>query len=137
MINEYIARPTTIILAVSAANNDIVTSESIKMARQVDPTGERTLAVITKLDREDGRTLGDVLAGNILRLKYGFVGVVNQSEDDLEKGISMDQVRENEENLLKKRFPNLASQNGSKYLAQRLSRLLMGHILKQLPGLEV
>jgi dynamin 1-like protein len=39
--------------AVSAANADIATSESIKIAREVDPEGRRTLAVITKLDLMD------------------------------------------------------------------------------------
>ena len=39
--------------AVSAANADIATSESIKVAREVDPEGRRTLAVVTKLDLMD------------------------------------------------------------------------------------
>lgn len=32
---------------------DMATSESLKMAKEVDPDGRRTLAVITKLDLMD------------------------------------------------------------------------------------
>ena len=49
--------PNSIILAVSAANADIATSESIKLARDVDPDGRRTLAVVTKLDLMDAGTM--------------------------------------------------------------------------------
>ena len=53
MILKYITNPNSIILAVSAANADIATSESLKTAKDVDPDGRRTLAVITKLDLMD------------------------------------------------------------------------------------
>lgn len=49
----YISNPNSIILAVSSANMDMATSESLKMAKEVDPDGRRTLAVITKLDLMD------------------------------------------------------------------------------------
>ena len=39
----YIAQPNVIILAVSPANADITTSDALKLAKEVDPTGERTL----------------------------------------------------------------------------------------------
>ena len=53
LISKFIQNPNSIILAVSAANADIATSESLKIARDVDPDGRRTLAVITKLDLMD------------------------------------------------------------------------------------
>lgn len=37
----------------TAANTDMATSEAIKMAKEVDPDGRRTLAVVTKLDLMD------------------------------------------------------------------------------------
>lgn len=39
MIMNYIQNPNSIILAVTAANTDIATSEAIKMARECDPEG--------------------------------------------------------------------------------------------------
>lgn len=53
LIIKHIANPNSIILAVTAANTDMATSEAIKMAKEVDPDGRRTLAVVTKLDLMD------------------------------------------------------------------------------------
>ena len=50
LILKYITNPNSIILAVSPANADMATSESIKFARDIDPDGRRTLAVITKVE---------------------------------------------------------------------------------------
>ena len=49
LILKYITNPNSIILAVSPANADMATSESLKFAREIDPDGRRTLAVITKV----------------------------------------------------------------------------------------
>ena len=64
MCMEYIKNPNSIVLAVSAANNDLANSEAIKMARMVDPEGSRTLGVITKLDLMDkGTDATEMLTG--------------------------------------------------------------------------
>jgi replication fork clamp-binding protein CrfC len=39
MVRSYIEKPNSIILAVSPANQDIATSDAIKIAREVDPEG--------------------------------------------------------------------------------------------------
>ena len=56
LILKFITNPNSIILAVSPANADMATSESLKIARDIDPDGRRTLAVITKLDLMDAGT---------------------------------------------------------------------------------
>jgi len=53
LVIKYIQNPNSIILAVSTANTDMSTSESLKLSKEVDPEGKRTLAVITKLDLMD------------------------------------------------------------------------------------
>lgn len=53
LVLKYIANPNSIILAVVTANTDMATSESLKIAKDVDPDGRRTLAVVTKLDLMD------------------------------------------------------------------------------------
>jgi dynamin 1-like protein len=79
LINHYIGNPNSIILAVSAANADIATSESIKVARDCDPDGRRTLAVITKLDLMDAGTDAiDILCGRVIPVKLGIIGVINR-----------------------------------------------------------
>lgn len=57
LVLHYIGNPNSIILAVSSANTDMATSEALKMAKEVDPDGRRTLAVITKLDLMDAGVL--------------------------------------------------------------------------------
>ena len=39
LVAKYIKNPNSIILAVTAANTDLVTSEAIKIARDFDPEG--------------------------------------------------------------------------------------------------
>jgi len=50
MLLKYIQKPACIILAVTAANTDLANSDGLKMAREVDPDGTRTIGVLTKVD---------------------------------------------------------------------------------------
>ena len=53
MAKSYCADERTIILAVCPANQDLSTSDGLKLAMDLDPTGKRTLGVITKIDMMD------------------------------------------------------------------------------------
>jgi replication fork clamp-binding protein CrfC len=50
MLLKYITKPNAIILAVTAANTDLANSDGLKLAREVDPEGARTIGVLTKVD---------------------------------------------------------------------------------------
>ena len=50
---EFITEENSIILAVTPANIDLANSDALKLARKVDPDGERTIGVMTKLDLMD------------------------------------------------------------------------------------
>ena len=50
MLLKHITKPNAIILAVTAANTDLANSDGLKMAREVDPEGTRTIGVLTKVD---------------------------------------------------------------------------------------
>ncbi|CAL9209923.1 unnamed protein product [Musa hybrid cultivar] len=90
MVQSYVEKPNCIILAISPANQDIATSDAIKLAREVDPTGERTFGVLTKLDLMDkGTNALDVLEGRAYRLQHPWVGIVNRSQADINKNIDM------------------------------------------------
>lgn len=70
MVASYIEQPNSIILAVSAANQDIATSDALRLARQYDPTGDRTIGVLTKLDIMDkGTDALDTLSGRLYPLR--------------------------------------------------------------------
>ncbi|CAH2278275.1 dynamin-1 isoform X2 [Pelobates cultripes] len=137
LIIRYISNPNSIILAVTAANTDMATSEALKIARESDPDGRRTLAVITKLDLMDaGTDAMDVLLGRVIPVKLGIIGVVNRSQLDINnKKIVADSIRD-EYAFLQKKYPSLANRNGTKYLARTLNRLLMHHIRDCLPDLK-
>ena len=70
LIFKFIANPNSIILAVSAANADIATSESLKIARDCDPDGRRTLAVVTKLDLMDAGKSAKIKAFSFIKLDW-------------------------------------------------------------------
>uniref|UniRef100_A0A672IF42 Dynamin-1-like protein n=1 Tax=Salarias fasciatus TaxID=181472 RepID=A0A672IF42_SALFA len=137
LILKYISNPNSIILAVTAANTDMATSEALKVAREVDPDGRRTLAVVTKLDLMDaGTDAMDVLMGRVIPVKLGIIGVVNRSQLDInQKKTVADSIRD-EYGFLQKKYPSLANRNGTKYLARTLNRLLMHHIRDCLPELK-
>lgn len=137
LISKYIENPNCIILAVTAANTDIATSEALKFAKEIDPDGRRTLAVLTKLDLMDAGTDAiDILCGRVIPVKLGIIGVVNRSQQDIidNKGIE-DQLKD-EAAYLQRKYPTLATRNGTPYLAKTLNRLLMHHIRDCLPELK-
>ncbi|XP_018585741.2 dynamin-1-like protein isoform X2 [Scleropages formosus] len=137
LILKYISNPNCIILAVTAANTDMATSEALKVAREVDPDGRRTLAVVTKLDLMDaGTDAMDVLMGRVIPVKLGLIGVVNRSQLDINTKKTVADAIRDEHNFLQKRYPSLANRNGTKYLAKTLNRLLMHHIRDCLPELK-
>nr|XP_006002885.2 PREDICTED: dynamin-1-like protein isoform X2 [Latimeria chalumnae] len=137
LILQYISNPNSIILAVTAANTDMATSEALKVAREVDPDGRRTLAVITKLDLMDaGTDAMDVLMGRVIPVKLGIIGVVNRSQLDIHNKKSVTEAIRDEHTFLQKKYPSLANRNGTKYLARTLNRLLMHHIRDCLPELK-
>lgn len=124
-------------MAVSAAANDIVTSDSLKIAKQADPDGVRTLAIVTKLDlMDEGTSAYDVLTNRTI-VKLGIVGVVNRSQQDIKNAKTIAQVIADEASFLDKNYPTLAASNGIPYLAKKLHTLLMDHIKNCLPDVEV
>ena len=87
-INElnmrYIKPKNAIIMAVCAANVDLANSDGLKIARRVDPFGERTIGVITKIDlMDEGTNACEILSGKVVPLKLGYVGVVCRSQKDI------------------------------------------------------
>uniref|UniRef100_A0A671V9Y4 Dynamin-1-like protein n=1 Tax=Sparus aurata TaxID=8175 RepID=A0A671V9Y4_SPAAU len=137
MILSFISNPNSLILAVSPANSDLATSDALKLAREVDPDGRRTLLVISKLDLMDAGTDAlEVLLGRVIPVKLGIIGVVNRSQHDINTQKSLEDSMRDEQAFLQRHYPSLASRAGSRYLAKTLSRLLMHHIRDCLPDLK-
>ncbi|KAM0935469.1 putative dynamin stalk domain, dynamin, GTPase region, GTPase effector domain, Dynamin superfamily [Dioscorea sansibarensis] len=138
MVRSYVEKPNSIILAISPANQDIATSDAIKLAREVDPTGERTFGVLTKLDLMDkGTNALDVLEGRAYRLQHPWVGIVNRSQADINKNVDMIAARRNEREYFETStdYSHLASKMGSEYLAKLLSKHLESVIRSRIPSI--
>ncbi|XP_018327771.1 dynamin-1-like protein isoform X2 [Agrilus planipennis] len=137
LVLKYISNPNSIILAVVTANTDMATSESLKIAKDVDPDGRRTLAVVTKLDLMDAGTDAiDILCGRVIPVKLGIIGVVNRSQQDILNNKTIKDALKDEATFLQSKYPTLAARNGTPYLAKTLNRLLMHHIRDCLPDLK-
>lgn len=81
MIMQFITKESCLILAVSPANQDLANSDALKIAKEVDPEGMRTIGVLTKLDLMDqGTDAKEILENKLLPLRRGYVGVVNRSQ---------------------------------------------------------
>ena len=139
LISEYIAKPNSIILAVSPANVDIVNSEALKLARHVDPMGRRTIGVLTKIDLMDhGTNALDILSGRVYPLKLGFIGVVNRSQQDIQGNKSLADALKDEADFFRHNpaYRNMANRCGTQFLAKSLNNTLMAHIRDRLPDIK-
>ncbi|KAG2317145.1 hypothetical protein Bca52824_020267 [Brassica carinata] len=130
MIMKYIKPQESIILNVLSATVDFTTCESIRMSRQVDKTGERTLAVVTKADMAPEGLLQKVTADDV-SIGLGYVCVRNRVGEE-----TYEEAREQEE-LLFKTHPTLSmiDENivGVPVLAQKLIQIQTTMIARCLP----
>ncbi|CAN1311527.1 Phragmoplastin DRP1C [Linum perenne] len=138
MVRSYVEKPNSIILAISPANQDIATSDAIKLAREVDPSGERTFGVLTKIDLMDkGTNCLDVLEGRSYRLQHPWVGIVNRSQADINKNVDMIVARRKEREYFETspEYGHLSSKMGAEYLAKLLSKHLETVIRQRIPSI--
>lgn len=138
MCKQYIKGDNAIILAVSPANADLATSDALRLAKEVDPLGERTIGVLTKIDIMDkGTDCRDVLCGRSLRLRHGWVGVVNRGQADINKRMSMPEARAREQEFFRSTDTYRDLDNtGTTYLANKLSNHLISEITRKLPEIQ-
>ncbi|KAJ5499568.1 Dynamin [Penicillium expansum] len=84
LCDKYI-QPPNVILAISAADVDLANSTALRASRRVDPRGERTIGVITKMDLVSPERGHDVLSDKKYPLRLGYVGVVTLGVSTLRK----------------------------------------------------
>lgn len=139
MIRKYAERPNAIILAVHAANQDVATSDAVKLANQLDPGHQRTVGVLTKLDLMDkGTDAMPLLTGQEMPLVHGWVPIISRSQQDIATGKSISSALRDEKNWFEASptYHSVATQAGTQYLAMKCNRLLTSHIRKTLPELK-
>eukprot|EP00051_Salpingoeca_urceolata_P001466 m.41213 g.41213 ORF g.41213 m.41213 type:complete len:829 (+) comp11438_c1_seq2:158-2644(+) len=139
MIMEFITSENTIILAVTPANSDLANSDALKLAKEVDPSGSRTIGVITKLDlMDDGTDARPILDNELLPLKRGYIGVVNRSQKDIvgNKDIRAALAAEKQFFSSHASYRHLGDKCGTPYLQKVLNQQLTNHIRDVLPELK-
>ncbi|KAJ7771596.1 Dynamin central region-domain-containing protein [Mycena metata] len=139
MLMKYIVKPACIILAVTGANQDLANSEGLKMAREVDPEGTRTIGVLTKVDLMDaGTDVVDILAGRIIPMRLGYVPVVNRGQRDIELNRPISYALEKEREFFENHpsYRSKAQYCGTPYLAHKLNQILKLHIRNTLPDIK-
>ncbi|KZO95750.1 VpsA protein [Calocera viscosa TUFC12733] len=140
MVMKYIAKPNALILAVTAANTDLANSDGLKLAREVDPEGTRTIGVLTKVDLMDqGTDVIDILAGRVIPLRLGYVPVVNRGQRDIDQQKPIAAALEFERRFFENHpaYSSKAAFCGTPFLARRLNTILMHHIRSALPDMKM
>ncbi|EOO00605.1 putative interferon-induced gtp-binding protein mx protein [Phaeoacremonium minimum UCRPA7] len=140
MVEKYMARPRSIILAVVSAKNEYVLQEVTSMAKYADPEGLRTMGLITKPDTldvgSDSEGYWVRLAQNTeveLRLGWHVLrnrnfeqrGSTSAQRDDIERRFFSSGIWSSVDPL----------HCGVEALRNRLSSVLTNQILSQLPSL--
>ncbi|KAH8995828.1 Dynamin central region-domain-containing protein [Lactarius hatsudake] len=139
MLFKYISKPACIVLAVTPANTDLANSDGLKMAREVDPEGTRTIGVLTKVDLMDaGTDVVDILAGRVIPLRLGYVPVVNRGQRDIDTSKPIQQALDAERHFFESHpaYQGKAQYCGTPFLARKLNMILMHHIRATLPDIK-
>lgn len=139
MVTQFVSRDNCLILAVSPANVDLANSDALKVAKEFDPSGSRTIGVITKLDLlEEGSDARNILENKLLPLRRGYVGVVNRSQRDIDgnKDIKAALAGERRFFLGHPAYRHMADKMGTPYLQKVLNQQLTNHIKDTLPELR-
>ncbi|KAG0679067.1 vacuolar protein sorting-associated protein 1 [Pichia californica] len=139
MILKFISKPNAIILAVNAANQDLANSDGLKLAREVDPEGMRTIGVLTKVDLMDqGTDVIDILAGRVIPLRSGYVPVINRGQKDIENHKTIRAALDDERKFFENHssYSSKAQYCGTPFLAKKLNNILLSHIRATLPEIK-
>ncbi|XP_034448090.1 dynamin-3 isoform X9 [Hippoglossus hippoglossus] len=139
MLMQFITKESCLILAVTPANTDLANSDALKISKEVDPQGMRTIGVLTKLDlMDEGTDAKDILENKLLPLRRGYIGVVNRSQKDIDgkKDIRAALAAERKFFLSHPGYRHIAERMGTPHLQKMLNQQLTNHIRDTLPGLR-
>lgn len=145
MVERFARPPESLILLVMPADRDPPTDKGYMTALTLDPTGSRTIVVLTKMDLDAGgrtdaayqRLRGDGVMSGSFKPRH-IIGVKCRSQADVEAGKAI-QAALKEEAQWFNSHPTFASCTnvGTEHLTDVLNVCLMDHIRRFLPELKV
>ncbi|KAJ0406020.1 hypothetical protein P43SY_010076 [Pythium insidiosum] len=143
MVQRFMSQERTIIIAVVPANVDMHNTEILQAAQEADPTGMRTIAVITKMDLVDAGAepaVHELLLNKKKHMQLGYHAVKCRSQKDLNDGMTINDGLRREEQFFKaheywRRLP--ANLWGISRLSSRLTTILQDNIRRTLPTVVV
>ena len=136
---SYIDQPNALILALSPANVDLANSDSLKLAKEVDPDGERTIGVLTKIDlMDEGTNALELLNGSVYPLKLGYYGVKCRSQKNINENMSIGDAIAAEKQYFEGHpvYRDFAANMGIPFLSKSLNTILVHHIKRSIPLLN-
>ena len=113
----------------------------MKLAKVFDPSCERQLIAASKIDKFD-KGIAEKLQGRgsgAMDLQLGCVAVLNRNQDEIDKNVSFDVMREREKQFFVKHndaFQHLPNEcKGSEQLVRRLAIIQQDRIRSTFPGI--
>ncbi|CAG8741669.1 16996_t:CDS:2, partial [Dentiscutata erythropus] len=142
LVNEYIQKEKSIIVATISCKDDIDNQAIVSLAKSADISGIRTLGVLTKPDTIEEGTHDKwlkIMRNEAHRLDLGYFAVKNPAQKHLNDGISFEDARQDEINFFEqgpwKNF-RLRERIGVVKLRLKLSDLLIQSIIRGLPSVR-
>ncbi|NXC08185.1 MX protein, partial [Orthonyx spaldingii] len=143
LLKRIIGCKETLNLVVVPCNVDIATTEALRMAQEVDPTGERTIGILTKpdlVDRGTEEAIINIVQNRVIPLKKGYMIVKCRGQQDIHNKLTLAAAIQQERNFFEshKQFRVIMEEGKATipHLAEKLTNELVKHIIKTLPALE-
>jgi interferon-induced GTP-binding protein Mx len=115
LTKKYMDNENALVLCVLPATEDFHNSKALRLAEELDPHGDRTIGVVTKVDNlPPGSDLVARMAGQgegAISLKHGFFAVRNRTQAEIEEELAIGDVAKKEKELFEsdavlKRIPS-------------------------------
>lgn len=115
LTKKHMENENALILCVFPATEDFENSKAYRLAEEVDPHGDRTIGVVTKVDNlPPGSDLVSRMAGEgegAISLKHGFFAVRNRTQAEINEELALDELSKKESELFEsdavlKRIPS-------------------------------
>ncbi len=143
LCERYIQGNENIILAVCPADVDMANAEALKASKKVDPNGDRTIGVITKMDLVDPEYGATLLSNDEYPLKLGYIGVVCKPIEGIRSRLLSDESKQLSKshsediyfNENSSTFRNLNGHIGMKSLRRNLTSTLENNITSNLSSI--